>query len=287
MPSSRIPSKVPAPDPTLTMRGSRPARRSGKSSIVKRNGASTFVRRERSSAWPASPSNVPPCSRIAALLTRTSSAPQRFATASRTSAGAPGSSRSARATCTSPRGRSVSYAAARRLSFRATPKTLAPSFKKRFAVSRPTPRDMPVMRIRVPSRALVMPLWWFAADRTARESVRRRSPVPLVRDNGHVMQPQGSRRRYRVVLAAIMIGIGLLHFFVPGPFVSIVPAFLPAPYALVIVSGFFEVLGGAGLLVPPIFQNMPSLFLRCSSAWQFGHNISKLLTSLFSLLRSL
>ncbi len=47
-----------------------------------------------------------------------------------------------------------------------------------------------------------------------------------------------------------MIGIGVVHFVVPGPFVSIVPAALPAPYVLVLVSGFFEILGGVGLLVP-------------------------------------
>ena len=53
----------------------------------------------------------------------------------------------------------------------------------------------------------------------------------------------------RAVLAVLMIGIGILHFTVPAPFVSIVPAWLPAPLALVVVSGFFEVLGGVGLLV--------------------------------------
>jgi uncharacterized membrane protein len=56
----------------------------------------------------------------------------------------------------------------------------------------------------------------------------------------------------RTVLATIMIGIGTLHFLLPGPFVSIVPAWLPAPYALVIVSGFFEILGGVGLLIPRV-----------------------------------
>jgi uncharacterized membrane protein len=54
----------------------------------------------------------------------------------------------------------------------------------------------------------------------------------------------------RGVLAAIMIGVGTLHFLLPGPFVSIVPAALPAPCVLVLVSGFFEILGGVGLLVP-------------------------------------
>jgi uncharacterized membrane protein len=53
----------------------------------------------------------------------------------------------------------------------------------------------------------------------------------------------------RVLLAAGMIGAGLLHFTFPAPYVRIVPAFLPSPLALVHASGAFEILGGAGLLV--------------------------------------
>lgn len=52
------------------------------------------------------------------------------------------------------------------------------------------------------------------------------------------------------VLALAMISIGVLHFVQPKPFVRIVPKFLPAPLALVYISGFFEILGGVGLLVP-------------------------------------
>ncbi len=40
------------------------------------------------------------------------------------------------------------------------------------------------------------------------------------------------------------------HFTDPDPFVSIVPSYLPEPLLLVQVSGFFEVVGGLGLLVP-------------------------------------
>jgi len=58
------------------------------------------------------------------------------------------------------------------------------------------------------------------------------------------------RKRLRVVLAVFMVGIGIAHFARPQPFVGIVPASLPAPLLLVLVSGFFEVLGGVGLLVP-------------------------------------
>jgi len=51
-------------------------------------------------------------------------------------------------------------------------------------------------------------------------------------------------------LAIVMIGVGVLHFARPKPFVRIVPKYLPAPLALVYISGFFEILGGVGLLVP-------------------------------------
>ena len=55
---------------------------------------------------------------------------------------------------------------------------------------------------------------------------------------------------FRILLALIMVSAGVLHFVRPGGFVKIVPAFLPAPYVLVLVSGAFEILGGVGLLVP-------------------------------------
>jgi uncharacterized membrane protein len=61
-----------------------------------------------------------------------------------------------------------------------------------------------------------------------------------------------AKRILRAVLAAAMIGIGALHFLSPDGFVRIVPAALPAPLLLVYVSGAFEILGGAGLLVPRV-----------------------------------
>lgn len=66
------------------------------------------------------------------------------------------------------------------------------------------------------------------------------------------MSPAISRLRavLRGLLALAMIGIGVAHFVEPDPFVRMMPAMLPAPLALVWVSGAFEVLGGAGLLVP-------------------------------------
>jgi uncharacterized membrane protein len=54
----------------------------------------------------------------------------------------------------------------------------------------------------------------------------------------------------RVLLAAFFIGAGVLHFVRSSFFVQIVPPYLPYPLELVYVSGVFEILGGAGLLVP-------------------------------------
>lgn len=51
-------------------------------------------------------------------------------------------------------------------------------------------------------------------------------------------------------LAIFMVGIGVLHFVRPKPFVRIIPKFLPAPLGLVYISGFFEIVGGVGLLIP-------------------------------------
>lgn len=52
----------------------------------------------------------------------------------------------------------------------------------------------------------------------------------------------------RVVLALGMVAIGFAHFANPEPFVRIVPGFLPAPLALVYLSGVFEVLLGVAIL---------------------------------------
>lgn len=54
----------------------------------------------------------------------------------------------------------------------------------------------------------------------------------------------------RFVLSAVMVGIGLLHFFADELFVQIVPPAFPAPYALVWISGVVEIALGLALLFP-------------------------------------
>ena len=65
--------------------------------------------------------------------------------------------------------------------------------------------------------------------------------------------PDGTARAVSVVLlAAAFVGAGVLHFVKPRVFEAIVPPSLPAPRALVLISGAAEVLGGVGLLVPAV-----------------------------------
>ncbi|KOX94122.1 DoxX family protein [Haloarcula rubripromontorii] len=58
------------------------------------------------------------------------------------------------------------------------------------------------------------------------------------------------KRPLRYVMAILYIVAGILHFVVPELYVQIVPPVLPAPLALVYLSGVAEIGVGAGLLVP-------------------------------------
>ena len=55
----------------------------------------------------------------------------------------------------------------------------------------------------------------------------------------------------RILLAAIFIIAGPLHFLKTGMYMQAMPPYLPAPRFLVQLSGIFEFLGGIGLLYPP------------------------------------
>lgn len=58
------------------------------------------------------------------------------------------------------------------------------------------------------------------------------------------------REILRWLLAGLMVFVGVLHFTHNAMFARVVPNYLPAPEALVYISGFFEILGGVGLLIP-------------------------------------
>ncbi|TBR60820.1 hypothetical protein B4U84_08265 [Westiellopsis prolifica IICB1] len=61
----------------------------------------------------------------------------------------------------------------------------------------------------------------------------------------------------RGVLAVAIIIVGTTHFIRPEQYARIVPPPFP-PFASVYISGFFEILGGIGLMIP---------FVSVAAAW--------------------
>ncbi len=58
------------------------------------------------------------------------------------------------------------------------------------------------------------------------------------------------RRVLRALVGLGFIGIGVIHFVSPEPFLKMMPGVLPWHLGLVYLSGAAEILGGVGLLVP-------------------------------------
>jgi uncharacterized membrane protein len=59
---------------------------------------------------------------------------------------------------------------------------------------------------------------------------------------------------FRILLAALFMVAGVLHFVFTPAYVRIMPPYLPSPVLLVQISGIAEVLGGIGLLLPQTRQ---------------------------------
>jgi uncharacterized membrane protein len=57
---------------------------------------------------------------------------------------------------------------------------------------------------------------------------------------------------FRWLLAAFFILAGMNHFRVPDVYVAMIPPWLPRPSALNVIAGTCELLGGIGILLPPI-----------------------------------
>ena len=65
----------------------------------------------------------------------------------------------------------------------------------------------------------------------------------------------------RWVLAIFYAVAGAIHLIRPEPFLTIMPAWVPAPYAVVLSTGVAEILGAVGLVQPFSKQ------LRCAAGW--------------------
>jgi uncharacterized membrane protein len=58
------------------------------------------------------------------------------------------------------------------------------------------------------------------------------------------------KRPLQWLLALFMVGAGVMHFVRPAFYVALMPPFLPAPLALVYLSGVAEIAFGVALMIP-------------------------------------
>lgn len=70
-----------------------------------------------------------------------------------------------------------------------------------------------------------------------------------------------ARGAARIVLALFYAAAGLIHLFMPAPFIKITPDWVPSPGLVVMLTGFAELAGAAGLL------QWRSLPLRRAAGW--------------------
>ncbi|MDR9417604.1 hypothetical protein [Gracilimonas sp.] len=54
---------------------------------------------------------------------------------------------------------------------------------------------------------------------------------------------------HRYLIGTLFMLAGILHFVKPGFFMKIMPDYLPWHKPLVLISGFFEIAGGIGLMI--------------------------------------
>ena len=54
----------------------------------------------------------------------------------------------------------------------------------------------------------------------------------------------------RCVLAALYLAAGALHLMVPGPFLGIMPVWVPLPSSVIHLTGLAEIAGAVGLMIP-------------------------------------
>ena len=58
------------------------------------------------------------------------------------------------------------------------------------------------------------------------------------------------RRALRFLLAAAYLTAGILHLLVPGPFLGIMPPYVPVAPVVILLTGLAEIAGAVGLMMP-------------------------------------
>jgi len=85
----------------------------------------------------------------------------------------------------------------------------------------------------------------------------------------------------RWLLAMLYLAAGAAHLILPGPFLGIVPHWVPAPAATIAVTGACEIAGAIGLLVPAT-RKLAGIMLALYAVCVFPANIKHAIDDLSS-----
>ena len=89
---------------------------------------------------------------------------------------------------------------------------------------------------------------------------------------GQIGRGRVLRRIARWALAALYAGVGIVHLMSPSVIVPIVPAFVPRPRDVVLLTGLCELAGAAALLVPR-WRRLAGVMLALYAACVFPANV--------------
>ena len=84
------------------------------------------------------------------------------------------------------------------------------------------------------------------------------------------------RRVALFLLVAFYTVAGLFHVLTPHAFLRVMPAWVPSPHAVIVGTGLCELLGVAGLLLPPL-RRFAGTMLALYAACVFPANIKHML----------
>lgn len=86
------------------------------------------------------------------------------------------------------------------------------------------------------------------------------------------MALERTRRIMRWIMAVFYLTAGIVHLHAPEAFMPIMPAWVPAPHIVILVTGLCEIAGAAGLLLPP-FRWWAGVMLALYAVCVFPANI--------------
>ena len=88
-----------------------------------------------------------------------------------------------------------------------------------------------------------------------------------------------SRPILRALLAAAYLAAGILHVIVPGPFLGILPPWVPIAPSVILLTGLAEIAGAVGLMIPRL-RRAAGIGLAAYAVCVFPANIQHAISDL-------